>query len=317
MKKLIAIICMLLLTLINVYANSTTSSNNTWYNTPIIDESLNFSAKYADNVVYMNWNKLSKNEWFKYYKVIKSQEISNPVYPDNWYITAISDINTLEYTDKKPTSWVNYYRVCAITSEMNRYCSNVIKLNIEKTTQTFCTMDAKVCPDWSYVGRTWPNCEFSACPTNSDDKLCTKEYSPVCWKVKIQCIKAPCEPITQTFSNKCELSKNSLATFLYEGECKNNTTWWNEYNYNLSYTIKLKADKIINQFIEKVEKIYENSDKKISVLNNVIEKLNNLATTKPEQKQLIDYIIYKLKAKIDFYKWNDLWDIESIFNEIQ
>lgn len=27
-----------------------------------------------------------------------------------------------------------------------------------------CTMEAKVCPDGSYVGRQGPNCEFSPCP---------------------------------------------------------------------------------------------------------------------------------------------------------
>ncbi len=30
-----------------------------------------------------------------------------------------------------------------------------------------CTMDAKMCPDGSYVGRTGPNCEFAACPTGN------------------------------------------------------------------------------------------------------------------------------------------------------
>ena len=30
-----------------------------------------------------------------------------------------------------------------------------------------CTMEAKLCPDGSYVGRTGPNCEFSACPTTA------------------------------------------------------------------------------------------------------------------------------------------------------
>lgn len=30
-----------------------------------------------------------------------------------------------------------------------------------------CTMDARVCPDGSYVGRTGPYCEFSTCPTTS------------------------------------------------------------------------------------------------------------------------------------------------------
>lgn len=28
----------------------------------------------------------------------------------------------------------------------------------------FCTMDAKECPDGSFVGRIGPNCEFAPCP---------------------------------------------------------------------------------------------------------------------------------------------------------
>lgn len=29
---------------------------------------------------------------------------------------------------------------------------------------TVCTMDAKLCPDGTSVGRTGPNCEFAPCP---------------------------------------------------------------------------------------------------------------------------------------------------------
>ncbi len=31
-------------------------------------------------------------------------------------------------------------------------------------TNVMCTMDAKLCPDGSYVARTGPNCEFTPCP---------------------------------------------------------------------------------------------------------------------------------------------------------
>ena len=31
----------------------------------------------------------------------------------------------------------------------------------------FCTMDAKICPDGSFVGRSGPNCEFDPCPEDS------------------------------------------------------------------------------------------------------------------------------------------------------
>lgn len=34
-----------------------------------------------------------------------------------------------------------------------------------KDTNVACTMDAKICPDGSSVGRTAPNCEFAVCPS--------------------------------------------------------------------------------------------------------------------------------------------------------
>ncbi|HNY36329.1 MAG TPA: hypothetical protein PLD14_03565 [Candidatus Pacearchaeota archaeon] len=37
-------------------------------------------------------------------------------------------------------------------------------INKQLQKQTVCTMDAKICPDGSSVGRTGPNCEFAACP---------------------------------------------------------------------------------------------------------------------------------------------------------
>lgn len=47
--------------------------------------------------------------------------------------------------------------------------ANVVKSTIENRNNagggTVCTMDAKQCPDGSYVGRTGPKCEFAACPT--------------------------------------------------------------------------------------------------------------------------------------------------------
>lgn len=33
--------------------------------------------------------------------------------------------------------------------------------------KVFCTMEAKLCPDGSYVGRSGPKCEFAACPNTA------------------------------------------------------------------------------------------------------------------------------------------------------
>lgn len=41
---------------------------------------------------------------------------------------------------------------------------------------TVCTMDAKLCPDGSYVGRQGPNCEFVECPTSTSVKTDVKVY---------------------------------------------------------------------------------------------------------------------------------------------
>lgn len=42
-------------------------------------------------------------------------------------------------------------------------------LKLKTFEQKVCTMDAKVCPDGSSVGRTGPNCEFAPCPKSSPD----------------------------------------------------------------------------------------------------------------------------------------------------
>lgn len=41
-----------------------------------------------------------------------------------------------------------------------------VKYHLQKSDSVACTMEAKMCPDGSYVGRTGPNCEFSACPNS-------------------------------------------------------------------------------------------------------------------------------------------------------
>lgn len=41
----------------------------------------------------------------------------------------------------------------------------------QQNNQVACTMDAKQCPDGSYVGRTGPKCEFAACPAVSSTSL--------------------------------------------------------------------------------------------------------------------------------------------------
>lgn len=47
---------------------------------------------------------------------------------------------------------------------------------------------------------------------------CTMEYAPVCGEKQVQCITTPCDPIKQTYSNKC-MAEADKAKVLYTGEC--------------------------------------------------------------------------------------------------
>ena len=51
-------------------------------------------------------------------------------------------------------------------------------------------------------------------------EMCAQVYAPVCATVNIQCIKAPCYPIRETFSNSCEACRNSLVPSYTAGACK-------------------------------------------------------------------------------------------------
>ncbi|MEM4637849.1 MAG: hypothetical protein QXK76_02380 [Candidatus Woesearchaeota archaeon] len=59
--------------------------------------------------------------------------------------------------------------------------------------------------------------------TEPRPEFCTKEYMPVCGLVQVQCIRAPCEPIKQTFGNKCEACSNKLTISYTEGACEENS----------------------------------------------------------------------------------------------
>jgi len=44
-------------------------------------------------------------------------------------------------------------------------------------TGTICTMEAKLCPDGSYVSRSGPQCQFAACPETPVKKIAVKEFT--------------------------------------------------------------------------------------------------------------------------------------------
>jgi hypothetical protein len=60
--------------------------------------------------------------------------------------------------------------------------------------------------------------------TDPRPQACTQEYNPVCGQVQVQCIRAPCNPVMQTFGNKCEACANSFTISYTEGACADDNT---------------------------------------------------------------------------------------------
>lgn len=87
---------------------------------------------YADSEgVHLNWTKYN-GEGFRYYKVVRSATNSNPVYPKDGYISAISNVNTVSYKDAKTDGNIYYYRICAVDIQGTVYSSPVLRVQTVK-----------------------------------------------------------------------------------------------------------------------------------------------------------------------------------------
>ena len=53
---------------------------------------------------------------------------------------------------------------------------------------------------------------------SDDPVMCTMQYAPVCAMVEVQCVRAPCNPVKQTFGNSC-MAAAANATVVSQGEC--------------------------------------------------------------------------------------------------
>lgn len=50
-----------------------------------------------------------------------------------------------------------------------------LMLSLPKNEPVACTVEAKLCPDGSAVGRSGPNCEFTQCPVSSNEQFISQE----------------------------------------------------------------------------------------------------------------------------------------------
>ncbi|MFC1747830.1 S-layer homology domain-containing protein [Pseudomonadota bacterium] len=130
MRKLAAflVLSVLLLSANLAYAGDTEPTTPA-YNDYTLTEELNFTATLNDlGKVDTTWDTYIPTN-FNYYKVVRSQENSDPVYPDDGYIFVGGEGDT-SYTDTSVPAGTSYYRVCSI-AKPDRFCSPVVTIDSE------------------------------------------------------------------------------------------------------------------------------------------------------------------------------------------
>lgn len=77
--------------------------------------------------------------------------------------------------------------------------------------------------------------------TSSDESLatlqeCPMTYEPVCVSVQVECVTTPCDPVPETYVNRCAADANDRTTWLFDGECQSEVpagclSWYDGCNW--------------------------------------------------------------------------------------
>lgn len=273
-----------------------------WYYEAIIDKDiLEFEAERDWHLIKMEWSSFDKWD-FAYYKIMRSETNENPIYPDQPAIRVLSNVEQdwlkLENYSQKDA----YYRICAITKEKKRYCSNVVKLEwFEK--------DDYKSDDYNYTDKEYTEeekYEYEAKKAEHQKEIADK--------------KAEYE---KKFLEKKEVAKTKAEEYRKKMEEKDNglkekrEAFIKDKKASIKEKVAKKADMIVDKFSERINSQFDSTEKKQDAIKKVMEKLEALWNKNEKLRALTSYINDKLEEKLA--KYEDDWfdEIENIFSEFE
>lgn len=266
------------------YDTTTQYNQNNGYKEVIVDTSLDFEATRENQTIKMSWENYNKAD-FAYYKVMRSVKDENPTYPE---ISAIRVIDNNDIHELEIDNWSDdtaFYRVCVITTQRARYCSNVVKLE-----------------------------GFDKEEYNTEHK---KEYSDDKYLDKKETYNKELEEKKQKQKEEYEKRKAELAEKLAQKNKENKEKFekkTQEKMKKITGAIEKKANTAIDNFVKRVEKKFDSDEKRAEALTKVITRLEKLGQEKENLRPLVEHMIMKLKDKLEKYN-NDFSEIENILND--
>jgi hypothetical protein len=218
---------------------------------------------------------------------MRSETHSNPVYPDQ---PAIKVFDSVDHDSHEFGNWSTktaIYRVCVITTDKSRTCSNTVKLAGYVHEKTEYKEENKYCMQViqpAYNITTGKCTEFS-----------TPCKVPAGWKKVSSCDQTPKMTDKKEYVKKEYVNKEKLDSRL-----------------------QARADLIITQLINRLDKKYgTDNEAKANKLSNLSTKLNKIndRIKSEKTKALVTYLIEALEEKKAEYGTSD--DIEEIFNMLE
>ncbi len=264
----------------------------------------NFSLKVSqeNGVATASWDDFPANRGFEWYKLVYSTTKENPVYPND---TVVFVGERLQLKNSfKLDAWKNnhYVRLCAVVLNddysKDRYCSETQKL--VTSTEDFVRKEEKK----EYV--TYKESQENKVSIEKDQKVCTKEYVPVCGKK---------EGVYKIYSNNCV--RESQGAIKVENKlCNADKTeikeTKKESTFALSLALRERINELLTDFLEKLEdKGY--SDAEIADAIDVVSQRSETLSKQAKYKNIAGYMMQELQSMKDAYS-DPLGEFQWIFD---
>lgn len=125
-KPAILALCALVFILSAAHGESGESTDS-GYAAPVVVKEIGFQASYKDGQVLTSWKKYLRPD-FQWYKVVRSQDNPNPVYPEDGHVFFTEDTSVTSFSEPAPRAGTWYYRITIVTTKGERWVSPVIKV---------------------------------------------------------------------------------------------------------------------------------------------------------------------------------------------